>query len=253
MTEKKFLEFVSIMRRLRKECPWDREQTHDSIKAATLEEAYEVVHAIDEKDFSELKKELGDLLLHIAFHSVLAEESGAFTIDDVIDSISAKLIRRHPHVFGNVEVENNDDIMRNWESIKLQEGRKSVLEGIPSAMPALLRAFRVQEKASKVGFDWQNKKDVWDKVTEELEELSEAESSKNQTEVEEEFGDLLFSLVNYSRFITVNPENALRNSTKKFEERFKYIEEQLSLQGKSVIEATFEEMDELWNQSKKEL
>jgi len=253
MTEKKFLEFVSIMRRLRKECPWDREQTHDSIKAATLEEAYEVVHAIDEKDFPELKKELGDLLLHIAFHSVLAEESGAFTIDDVIDSISAKLIRRHPHVFGNVEVENNNDIMRNWESIKLQEGRKSVLEGIPSAMPALLRAFRVQEKASKVGFDWQNKKDVWDKVTEELKELEEAETNKNQSEIEEEFGDLLFSLVNYSRFISVNPENALRNSTKKFEARFKYIEEQLSLQGKSVIEATFEEMDELWNQSKKEL
>lgn len=253
MTEKKFLEFVSIMRRLRKECPWDREQTHDSIKAATLEEAYEVVHAIDEKDFPELKKELGDLLLHIAFHSVLAEESGAFTIDDVIDSISEKLIRRHPHVFGNVEVKNNNDILRNWESIKLQEGRKSVLEGIPSAMPALLRAFRVQEKTSKVGFDWQNKKDVWDKVTEELHELEEAESNKNQAEVEEEFGDLLFSLVNYSRFITVNPENALRNSTKKFEERFKYIEKQLTLKGKSVIEASFEEMDELWNQSKKEL
>lgn len=250
MTEKKFLEFISIMRRLRKECPWDREQTHDSIKAATLEEAYEVVHAIDEKDFSELKKELGDLLLHIAFHSVLAEESGAFTIDDVIESISAKLIRRHPHVFGDIEVEDTNDIMRNWESIKLQEGRKSVLEGIPSAMPALLRAFRVQEKASKVGFDWQNKKDVWGKVTEELTELVEAEEKQKSTEIEEEFGDLLFSLVNYSRFINVNPENALRNSTKKFEKRFQFIEEQLSLNGISVVEATFEEMDELWNKSK---
>lgn len=196
MTGQKFEELLSVMRKLRTECPWDAEQTHDSIKSATLEEAYEVVEAIDEKDYKELKGELGDLLLHIVFHSVIGENAKSFNIDEVIDGIKDKLIRRHPHVFSEVDVENNKDIERNWETIKLkEEGRKSVLEGVPTNLPALHRSFRIQEKASKVGFDWKNKSDVWKKVLEEIEEMQEAEASGNIDAIENEMGDLFFSLI----------------------------------------------------------
>ncbi|QOJ29745.1 MAG: nucleoside triphosphate pyrophosphohydrolase [Ignavibacteriales bacterium] len=251
MSEVKFNEFIAIVKRLRKECPWDREQTNDSIKANTLEEAYEVVHAIDEGNYSELKKELGDLLLHVVFHTIMAEEKKEFTIDDVIDSITEKLIRRHPHVFGETEVSGSSEVKKNWETIKLAEGRTSLLEGIPSDLPALLKAHRIQEKASKVGFDWSHKDEVWKKVTEEISELHEAEEKGNKEKTEEEFGDLLFALANYSRFIHVNPEDALRKSTAKFIRRFRYIEDELRKKDIPLPEAGLKLMDELWEESKK--
>lgn len=250
MAGEKFIELMDVMYKLRKECPWDAEQTHDSIKSATLEEAYEVVHAIEEKDYDELKGELGDLLLHIVFHSVIAEQAGRFNIKDVIEGIKDKLIRRHVHIFGGVSVKNNKDIERNWEIIKLEEGRKSVLEGVPQNMPALHRAFRLQEKASKVGFDWEDKKDVWDKVLEEIDEIKEVEESDNLDKLEDEFGDLFFSLVNYSRFLGLNPENALRRSSNKFVKRFQYIEKKLEENGKKITESNLEEMDRFWDESK---
>jgi len=251
MTETKFTELLDIMYKLRKECPWDKVQTHDSIKSATMEEAYEVINAIDEKDFTELKGELGDLLLHIVFHSVIAEEEGHFTIDDVIDGITSKLVRRHTHIFGGVKVNNNSDIERNWETIKLEEeGRESILDGVPPNMPGLHRAFRLQQKASKVGFDWKNKENVWEKVEEEITELKEAESKNDLLEIENELGDLFFSLINYSRFLGVNPENALRRSTNKFVKRFQYIEEKLKESGNKITNSNLEEMDKLWDESK---
>jgi len=250
MTGKNFEELMEIMKRLRNDCSWDSVQTHDSIKANTLEEAYEVVEAIDEKNYDELKTELGDLLLHIVFHSVIAEGMNNFNVDDVIDSIKEKLIRRHPHIFSNVSVENNSEIEKNWEKIKLQEGRSSVLEGIPKHLPELHKAYRIQQKASKVGFDWKDKKDVWAKIIEEIDELKEAESNSSVENIEEEMGDLLFSIVNYSRFIGVNPANALRRTNEKFIKRFNYIEDSLEQQGKKVYDSSLEEMDKYWEESK---
>jgi len=250
LTGNKFNELMNIMRQLRNDCSWDSVQTHDSIKANTLEEAYEVVEAIDNKNYNELKTELGDLLLHIVFHSVIAEGMNNFNINDVIDTISQKLIRRHPHVFGDVKVENNDDITRNWETIKLKEGRDSVLEGVPKHLPELHKAFRLQEKASKVGFDWEKKEDVWSKVLDEIEEMKEAETKNNIEHIEEEMGDLLFSLVNYSRFIGINPANALRRTNEKFTKRFQYIESELAKIGKKIYDANLTEMDKYWEESK---
>lgn len=250
MSEIKFNEFVDIVKRLRKECPWDKEQTNDSIKASTLEEAFEVVHAIDENDFDELKKELGDLLLHVVFHTQIAEELGHFSIENVIQSITDKMIRRHPHIFSDTTVNNSKDVKKNWETIKLEEGRSSVLDGLPKAMPALLRAHRMQEKASKVGFDWTNSEDVWKKVIEEISELKGAEETKIQNDIEEEFGDLLFALSNYARFIDINPENALRRACSKFDYRFRYIEGKLKENGKHISSSNLEEMDFYWNESK---
>ena len=258
-----FQEFVEIVKRLRKECPWDREQTNDSIKAATIEEAYEVVEAIDNRDYNELRKELGDLLLHVVFHSTIAEESNHFKLEDVITSIQEKLIRRHPHVFGKTEVEDADHVKRNWETIKIKEGRKSVTDGVPVNLPALQRAHRLQEKVSKVGFDWENKEDVWKKVIEEIEEMHEIENLKSQIpnlkdkvineKLENEIGDVLFALVNYSRFLGINPENALRRTNEKFIKRFKYVEEKISESGIQLNDATLKEMDEFWEESKKNL
>ena len=253
MTGDKFNELMNIMRRLRNECSWDSVQTHDSIKANTLEEAYEVVEAIDYKDYNELKSELGDLLLHIVFHSVIAEDMKNFNIDNVIDSICDKLIRRHPHIFGETKVENNSDIERNWETIKLQEGRDSVLEGVPKHLPELHKAFRLQQKAAKVGFDWEKKEHVWDKVLEEIEEMKEAEKKNDVEHIEEEMGDLLFSLVNYSRFIGINPANALRRTNEKFTKRFQYIESELAKKNTKIYDASLEEMDKHWEESKSNL
>ena len=253
MTGDKFQNLYEIMLRLRKECPWDKEQTHDSIKGATLEETYEVIEAIDLKDYNELKSELGDLLLHIVFHSVIGEENKNFNINDVIDSISEKLIRRHPHVFGDVKVKDNKEILKNWEEIKLSEGRSSVLEGVPKNLPGLARAFRLQEKASKVGFDWEKKEDVWKKVIEEIEEMHEMEKAGNQDKLEEEMGDVFFALTNYSRFLGVNPENALRRTNEKFISRFSYVEEKIKSQGKSMSQSTLAEMDKFWEESKTKL
>ncbi len=252
MTGEKFENLMKIMHRLRKECPWDKEQTHDSIKSATIEEAYEVVEAIDNKDFAELKTELGDLLLHIVFHSVIAEEENHFNIDDVIEAISEKLIRRHPHIFGEVKVNGSEDIERNWEKIKLQEGRESVLEGVPKHLPQIQRAYRLQQKASKIGFDWEKKEEVWKKVNEEINELKESEKLNDKEKIEEEIGDLFFALVNYSRFLKVNPEDALRKTNNKFIRRFKYLENKIREEGKSLEDSTLEEMDKYWEESKKD-
>lgn len=246
----KFNEFVAIVKRLRKECPWDREQTNDSIKAATIEEAYEVVQSIDEKNFDHLKSELGDLLLHVVFHSIMAEENNHFSVDNVIDSIREKLIRRHPHVFGDTIVTGSDHVKQNWEKIKLQEGRKSVIDGVPVSLPALQRAHRLQEKAAKVGFDWEKKEDVWAKVEEEMNEMKEAESGNSKEKLVEEVGDLFFALVNYARFLGINPEDALRGTNAKFEKRFNYIERKIGETGRSITDSNLAEMDQYWNESK---
>ncbi len=250
MTNSKFEKLCEIMKRLRKECPWDREQTHDSIKGATIEETYELIEVIDEKNFEEMKSELGDLLLHIVFHSVIAEESGKFDINDVIDTITEKLIRRHPHVFGEVKVNGTEDVVKNWEEIKLSEGRDSVLQGVPKNLPGLARAFRLQEKASKVGFDWNNKEDVWRKVLEEIEELRESEKTGDTKETEEELGDLLFAITNYARFLGINPENAIRITNEKFIKRFNYVEQKIKQSGKSITDSDLTEMDKFWEESK---
>jgi len=248
-----FEQFVEIARRLRKECPWDREQTHASIRHSLIEEAYEVVEAIDANNIEELKKELGDLLYHVVFHGVIAEQGGEFTLSEIIKSISDKLVRRHPHVFGDVRAETAQEVKKNWEKLKLQEGRQSVIDGIPRELPALLRAHRLQDKASKVGFDWERKEDAWRKVEEEVRELHRAIEHNDAARTEAEFGDLLFALVNYSRFIGVNPENALRQTAEKFSKRFQYIEEKLRERGKDIHASTLEEMDALWEESKKYL
>jgi len=264
MTGNKFNEFVEIVKRLRKECPWDREQTNDSIKAATIEEAYEVVEAIEKKNYEELRNELGDLLLHVVFHTIIASESNNFTIDDVINSIKEKLIRRHPHVFGDVKVSGSAEVRKNWEEIKLEEGRNSVLEGVPEMLPALQRAHRLQEKASKVGFDWEKKEDVWKKVIEEIEEMHEIEKIKNQqldikkdeaiyNELENEIGDVFFALVNYARFLDINPENALRRTNSKFIKRFSYVENKIKSMGKKLSESNLKEMDVYWEESKRKV
>ena len=251
MTGEKFQELADIMKKLRKECPWDREQTHDSIKGATIEETYELIESIDLKDYKEMKSELGDLLLHILFHSVIAEEDNQFNINDVIDTIKDKLIRRHPHVFGEVKVNGTDEIVKNWEEIKLSEGRESVLEGVPKNLPGLARAYRLQEKASKVGFDWENKIDVWKKVIEEIEEMHEMEKSNNKIKLEEELGDVFFALTNYARFLGINPENALRLTNEKFISRFTYVEQKIKESGKKLTESNLQEMDKYWEESKK--
>jgi len=272
MTGDKFNEFVEIVKRLRKECPWDREQTNDSIKAATIEEAYEVVEAIEKKNYDDLKSELGDLLLHVVFHTIIASESHNFTIDDVIDSIQSKLIRRHPHVFGDVKVSGSNEVKKNWEEIKLEEGRNSVLDGVPEMLPALQRAHRLQEKASKVGFDWEKKEDVWKKVIEEIEEMHEIEKVKSQpakpslvkdgkskvksdeeiyNQLENEIGDVFFALVNYARFLDINPENALRRTNSKFIRRFSYVEEKIKAMGKKLSDSNLKEMDFYWEECKK--
>lgn len=253
MIESKFNELVSIMKKLRVECPWDREQTNDSIKAATIEEAYEVVDAIDKKDYDELKKELGDLLLHVVFHSVMAEELGKFNLEEVIDSIIQKLIRRHPHVFGKTEVNDSEDVKKNWEAIKLEEGRDSVLEGVPEMLPALQRAHRLQEKAAKVGFDWEKKEDVWKKVIEEIEEMHQSEKEESHDELENEIGDVFFAMVNYARFLDVNPETALRRTNTKFINRFNYVEKKVKETGKKIHESNLQEMDKYWEESKTKL
>jgi len=245
-----FEKFVNIVNRLRRECPWDREQTHKSIRHSLIEETYEVVEAIDDNDNDELKKELGDILLHVVFHASIAEQSNEFTLNDVIDGITEKLIRRHPHVFGEVEVSGSKQVISNWEKIKLTEGRNSLMEGVPKELPALLRAHRLQDKASKVGFDWEKKEQAWKKVDEEMHELHRAIESGKQAEVESEFGDLLFAMVNYSRFINVNPEIALRHTVEKFITRFQYIERKLSDMGKDIHSSSLEEMDKLWEEAK---
>lgn len=249
---RKFDDLVEIVKILRKECPWDRKQTHDSIKDNLIEEAYEAVEAIDQKDFEELKKELGDLLLHVVFHSNMASETDTFSIDEVIHTLQEKLIRRHPHVFGDVSAEDERQVAENWESIKLEEGKRSVLDGIPDRLPALIRAQRMQEKAANVGFDWPEADQVWEKLEEELSELRDALDEQDFEESRNEFGDLLFSLVNLGRYFDLNAEDALRLTNSKFERRFRFIEEHLEKEGVNLNEATLEQMDRYWEQAKSE-
>ncbi len=246
-----FLKFVRIVRRLRAECPWDREQTHQSIRHSLIEETYEVIEALDDNNLDELKTELGDLLLHIAMHATMAEQEKTFTLNEVISGITDKLIRRHPHVFGAKQVANAQEVKHNWERIKMKEGRTSLLDGVPKQLPALQRALRVQERAAKVGFDWKKEDDVWAKVREEGEELKHALKSKKADKKEDEFGDYLFALVNYARFIGVEPETALRRTVEKFTKRFQYIERELKRKGKDIHDSTLKEMDVLWNEAKK--
>jgi XTP/dITP diphosphohydrolase len=246
-----FRTFVRIVRRLRRDCPWDRKQTHRSLRHSLIEETYEVIAALDARDVGGLRDELGDLLLHIVLQATIAEQAAEFTLRDVLNRVSEKLVRRHPHVFGTVKVRGSDDVKRNWERIKLQEGRLSVLEGVPNGMPALQRALRVQQRAAKVGFDWENDAQVWKKVQEELEEVREALRTGTAADREEEFGDLLFALVNYARFLRINPENALRGTVGKFTKRFQYIERGLRKSGRDIHDSTLKEMDLLWEESKK--
>lgn len=247
---KNFNDLVEIIKILRKECPWDRKQTHESIKDNLIEEAYEAVDAIDRKESDDLKKELGDLLLHVVFHSNMASETDSFDIEEVIITIQEKLIRRHPHVFGDAKADDEQQVAENWETIKLKEGKESVLDGIPGHMPALIRAQRMQEKAANVGFDWPQSEQVLEKLQEELDELKEALESNNLKESQQEFGDLLFSLVNLGRFYNLNAEDSLRLTNQKFEKRFRYIEENLSREGLQIRNATLDQMDRYWEESK---
>jgi XTP/dITP diphosphohydrolase len=249
--EKQFIEFVEIVKRLRKECPWDREQTLDSIKASSIEEVYEVIDAIEKKSYDELKLELADLLLHVVLYSIIAEEQNLFSLTDVLKGGMEKLIRRHPHVFGSEKLTDAETVKTNWEKLKLTEGRQSVLDGVPSQLPGLQRAYRLQEKAAKVGFDWITGDEVWAKVVEELNELKETFHENNLDRTEDEFGDFLFALVNYSRFYKIDPEGALRKTNEKFIRRFQYIEKKLKENNKSILHSSLAEMDLYWNEIKR--
>lgn len=246
----KFEDLVELIAVLRKECPWDRKQTHHSIKDNLIEEAYEAVEAIDDENFDELSRELGDLLLHVLFHSKMADEKDEFTIDDVIYRISEKLIRRHPHVFGDTEVKTDKEVAENWETIKLKEGKESILDGVPKHLPGLIKAHRMQEKAANVGFDWAKWELAWEKLNEEIDEWREAVNHQTVKEQKDEFGDLLFSLVNVGRLLNLNAEDAIRGANQKFGSRFRYIEQSLQKKGVSINDSNLEEMDQLWNEAK---
>lgn len=249
---RKFDDLVKIMEILRKECPWDRKQTHESIKDLMVEEVYEAIEAIDNKDYQELSKELGDMMLHVVFHAEMARETDAFTIEDVVYGIQEKLIRRHPHVFGSTQVDGEATVLKNWEKIKLQEGgRKSVLGGVPAHLPALLRAQRMQEKAGGVGFDWKEWEPAWEKLNEELGEFKELIGCGKLQELAKEFGDVLFSMVNVGRLLKINSEDSLRLTNSKFQSRFRYIEESLAKENLLPDEVSLERMDALWDEAKK--
>lgn len=248
--EKAFIRLVEIMDKLREECPWDKKQTISSLRYLTIEEVYELSDAILDEDFEEIKKELGDLLLHIVFYSRIASEKNKFDISDVLNTISDKLIHRHPHIYGNVKVKDEKDVKENWEKLKLKEGKNSVLEGVPKSLPAVVKAYRIQEKVRGIGFDWQNKEQVWDKVLEEIQELKDEEINKSDR-IEDEFGDLLFALINYSRFININPEDALEKTNKRFIKRFQILESLIKKDEKEFSDLSFEEMNLFWEKAKK--
>lgn len=249
----KFKKLLDIMERLRQNCPWDREQTRESIKPFLIEETYEVVEAIDENNPLKIKEELGDLLFQIVFQCEIAKEKGEFDIEDVLEHISSKMRARHPHVFGDADYKTPEEVLKQWEERKREEGKQveSILEGIPRELPALLRAHKVQARASKVGFDWKDINDVLEKLNEELKEFRDALRRNDRSEIEDELGDIFFSLVNISRFVGVNPEDALRKTIAKFISRFKYIELKAKEAGKELSEMSLEEMDLLWNEAKK--
>lgn len=246
-----FNRLLDIMDELREQCPWDKKQTLESLRHLTIEETYELADAILDNDLPEIKKELGDVLLHIVFYAKIGSEKKAFDIADVANSIADKLIDRHPHIYGDVEVENEEDVKRNWEQLKLKEGKESVLEGVPKSLPAVVKASRIQEKVAGVGFDWEKPEQVWEKVQEELSELNEEIKLGNTENIEKEFGDVLFFMINYARFINVNPENALEKTNKKFINRFQYLEKAAKKEGINLSEMSLVEMDVYWEESKK--
>lgn len=246
-----FNRLLHIMDNLRLKCPWDKKQTMESLRHLTIEEVYELGDAILDNDLEEVKKELGDVLLHIVFYAKIGSETNSFDIADVCNSISDKLIDRHPHIYGDVEVSNEEDVKRNWEQLKLKEGKKSVLEGVPQSLPAMVKANRIQDKVSGVGFDWEASHQVFDKLKEELAELELEINQGNKDNIENELGDVFFSLINYARFLKVNPENALERTNKKFIKRFKYLEDKARLMNKSLHDMTLKEMDVYWEEAKK--
>lgn len=236
-----------IMDELREKCPWDKKQTMASLRNLTIEETYELADAVLENDLVGVKEEVGDLMLHMIFYSKIAEEQSAFNIADALNTLCDKLVKRHPHIYGDLEVEDEEEVKKNWETIKLAEGKKSVLGGVPNSLPAMVKAYRMQEKTAQVGFEWDTTDQVWDKVNEEVQELHDAIKHKSQSEIEDEFGDVLFSLINYARFIKVDPETALEKVNKKFKRRFEYIEEHAT---KPLVDMSLDEMDGLWNKAK---
>ena len=246
-----FLQLVSIMDELREKCPWDRKQTIQSLRQLTLEETYELADAITGNDWKGIREELGDLMLHLVFYAKIGEEQSEFTLQQVLEGISAKLIFRHPHIYGNVQVNDEEDVKRNWEKLKLQEGKTSVLGGVPKSLPAVVKAMRLQEKARQVGFEWDHIEQVWDKVQEETAELQEAIALNEKDKIEEEFGDLLFSLINYARFLKLDAENALELTNRKFIHRFTRMEQIAAASGKTLDQLTLSEMDEIWNSVKR--
>jgi len=260
----KFWGLKVIMDDLREKCPWDKKQTIQSLRQLTIEETYELADAISDNDWKGIREELGDLMLHILFYAKIGEEQNQFTLQEVLSGISEKLIARHPHIYGDVEVKDDEEVKRNWEKLKMKEGKSSVLSGVPKALPAVVKAMRLQEKARQVGFEWENAAQVWQKVEEETNELNEVieekskfpdgskEAMASQDKIEAEFGDLLFSLVNYSRFLHIDAEHALERTNKKFISRFRQMEEKALTGGKALTDMTLDEMDQIWNQIKKE-
>lgn len=251
-TGEKFERLLKIMDELREQCPWDRKQTIATLRPLTIEELYELADAIVEEDWKSIGEELGDLLLHVAFYTRLAKEQEQFDMATVIDGICEKLISRHPHIYGDVQVKDEEEVKQNWEKLKMKEGKTSVLAGVPNSLPAIVKAWRMQEKAKKVGFEWENKADVWKKVEEEMGELQAAEQTGAQAHIEEEFGDLLFSLVNYARFIGVDPELALEKTNRKFRDRFMRMEAVALAGQRDLSTMSLEEMDAIWNSIKKQ-
>jgi len=261
--EKAFSRLIKIMDELREKCPWDKKQTIQSLRQMTIEETYELTDAITEEDWAGIQEELGDLLLHIVFYAKIGSEKKKFELEEVINGICEKLISRHPHIYGNVKVNDDEDVKKNWESLKLKEGKNSVLSGVPKSLPAMVKAMRLQEKAKQVGFEWETKEQVCEKVVEELNELksvvnskdiavNESDKSKIQPDIEEEFGDVIFSLINYARFLHVDAENALEKTNKKFIHRFSKMEQSALQKGKNLCDMTLQEMDDIWNEIKQQ-
>lgn len=247
---KAFDRLLTIMDELRSQCPWDKKQTMETLRPLTIEETYELADAILDQNLDDVKGELGDLLLHIVFYAKIGSETNAFDIADVLNGICEKLIHRHPHIYGDISVENEEEVKQNWEKIKLKEGKTSVLQGVPKSLPALVKATRIQEKVAGVGFDWETPQQVFEKVEEELEEFNAEVKAKNLDAIESEFGDVLFSLINYARFLNINPENALERTNKKFIKRFQYLEQQAKLKKRSLTEMSLDEMEVLWEDAK---
>ncbi len=248
--EKAFIRLVNIMDDLREKCPWDKKQTIHTLRSLTIEETYELADAITENDWQGIKEELGDLMLHLVFYAKIGKEEKRFTLDEMINAVCEKLIHRHPHIYGDVKVENEEDVKRNWEKIKLKEGKKSVLQGVPVSLPATVKAMRLQEKAKQVGFEWDETSQVWEKVREEMSELQQAVADGEKEAIEEEYGDLVFSLVNYARFLHIDAEAALEKTNRKFIKRFTEMEKAALAEGKDLMQMTLAEMDEIWNRVK---